>query len=74
MVFISPQSIESINVRNEINFALNKKKKFFAVYIKETTLPLGLELQMGSIQAIMKFQMPDEQYHRNGSLQYQVLI
>ena len=64
LVFISPQSINSKNVRNEINFALNKEKKFIAVHIKKTTLPSGLELQMGSIQAIMKFQIPDDNYYR----------
>lgn len=64
LVFISPQSIKSKNVRNEINFALSKEKKFIAVHIKKTTLPSGLELQMGSIQAIMKFQISDDQYYR----------
>lgn len=63
LVFISPQSVESKNVRNEINYALRKNKKFIAIYIKETTLQPGLELQMGSIQAIMKFQMPDDHYY-----------
>lgn len=64
LVFISPQSIESVNVCNEINYALRKKKKFIAIHIVETILPPGLELQMGSIQAIMKFQMHDDQYFR----------
>lgn len=64
LVFISPQSVESKNVRNEINYALNKNKKFIAVYAEETTLYPGLELQMGSIQAIMKFQMSDDHYYR----------
>ncbi len=60
LVFISPQAVKSKNVRNEINYALKKDKKFIAVYIEETTLPSGLELQISSIQAIMKFQLSDE--------------
>ena len=64
LVFISPQSIESRNVRNEINYALSKNKRFVAIFFKETALLPGLELQMGSIQAIMKFQMPDNHYYR----------
>ncbi len=64
LVFISPQSIESKNVRNEIHFALNKKKTFIAIYIEDTTLPPGLELQIGLKQAIMKFKTPDEEYYR----------
>jgi len=64
LVFISPQSVESKNVKNEINYALSKNKKFIAVHAKKTILPSGLELQMGSIQAIMKFQMEVERYYR----------
>ncbi len=64
LVFISPQALDSKNVRNEINYALSRNRKFIAVYIKETALPSGLDLQMGSIQAIMKFQMTDDHYYR----------
>ncbi|KKN31981.1 hypothetical protein LCGC14_0818380 [marine sediment metagenome] len=64
MVFISPQSVKSKNVRNEINYALNEDKKFVAFYIKETILQSGLRLQMGSIHAIMKFEMLNEDYFR----------
>lgn len=64
LVFISPSAVDSANVRNEINFALNRGKRFLAVYIEETTLPAGLELRMGSIQAIMKWRMTDANYER----------
>jgi hypothetical protein len=62
VVFISPFSVESINVRNEINFAINKKKPFIAVHLKETTLPGGLELRMGDIQAILKYKMNETEF------------
>jgi len=57
LVFISPHAVASQNVRNEINFAIARKKRFLAVFIEDTTLPVGLELQMGSIQAVMRFRM-----------------
>ena len=57
LVFISPRSVESINVRNEINFAINRKKSFLAIHIEETDLPVGLELRMGDIQAIFQWRM-----------------
>lgn len=64
LVFVSPNAAESHNVRNEINFALARKKPFLAVHLVETSLPVGLELQMGSIQAVMRFRMSDESYRQ----------
>jgi hypothetical protein len=62
IVFISPNAVNSRNVRNEINFALNYKKQFIAIHIIETQLPVGLELRMGDIQAILKYRM-DQKYY-----------
>jgi len=64
IVFVSPNAVGSMNVRNEINLALAKKKPFLAVHLVETVLPDGLDLQMGSIQAMMRFRMSDEPFHR----------
>jgi len=57
LVFISPNAVESRNVRNEINFALNNGKPFIAVYLAPTRLPPGLELRMGDIQAVLKHRL-----------------
>jgi molecular chaperone DnaK len=62
IVFISPNAVESKNVRNEINFALQKNKTFLAVHIFETNLPDGLELNISRLQAIIKYQMDDYTY------------
>jgi hypothetical protein len=64
MVFISPEAVRSQNVRNEVNYALNKGKTFLAIHIVETPLPSGLELRMGDIQAIMKYRMSEDNYCR----------
>lgn len=64
LVFISPNATRSSNVRNEVNFAINHSKAFLAVHIDETPLPIGLELRMGDIQAILKYRMDEEHYHR----------
>ncbi|MDM8524879.1 DUF1566 domain-containing protein [Desulfococcaceae bacterium HSG8] len=64
MVFISPNAVASRNVRNEINFALNRDKPLLAVYLEQTTLPLGLELRMGDLQAVMKYRMSEYGYYR----------
>jgi hypothetical protein len=64
IVFISPASVSSRNVRNEINYALNNNKPLLAIHIEETLLPRGLGLQMGSIQAILKYNMPNTAFIR----------
>jgi hypothetical protein len=64
LVFVSRSAVESRNVRNEINFALNREKPFLAVYLEDIHLPPGLELRMGDIQAIMKWRMTEEHYVR----------
>ena len=64
LVFTTPPSVESQNVRNEINFAINRKKPFLAVHLEETSLPMGLELRMGDIQAVLKWRMTEDRYHR----------
>ena len=64
VVFISDASVHSTNVRNEINFALNRGKPFLAIHLDDVKLPSGLELRMADIQAIYKWQLSDELYYR----------
>jgi len=62
IVFISNNSVNSRNVRNEINYALNHNKKFLAIHITPTDLPPALELRIGDIQAILCHQMNRDMY------------
>ncbi len=64
IVFISENSVLSQNVKNEINYALRNKKPFIVIYLAETILPKGLELQIGAFQAILKYKMEEEMYWR----------
>jgi len=64
IVFISRNAIQSRNVRNEINFALDNNIPFLAVHLEEVLLSVGLKLRMGSIQAIMKWQISATDYSR----------
>ena len=63
LVFVSPQILNSKYVKKEISFALKKQKPFFAVHLKETTLPTELEFEMAGIQAMMKFLMPKKEFY-----------
>jgi hypothetical protein len=64
VVLITPAAVASRNVRNEIGCALSWGKPFFAIHLAQTQLPLGLELQMGHVQAVMRWQMYEGSYAR----------
>ncbi|OQB42792.1 MAG: hypothetical protein BWY06_00498 [Candidatus Latescibacteria bacterium ADurb.Bin168] len=64
LLFISPSAVASRNVRNEIHLALSRNKPIVAIYLEETKLPSGLELQIGAIQAVMRFRDPEVEYRR----------
>lgn len=67
LVFITKNSVQSRNVRNEINYALANDLPFLAIYLEETELIEGLGLQMGSTQAIMKYRMDDAAFYYKSS-------
>ncbi|HOR84945.1 MAG TPA: TIR domain-containing protein [Bacillota bacterium] len=74
VVFITPAAAGSLNVRNEINFALSKKLPFIAIYTKNTALTPGLQLQMGSKQAILKYNMDDESFRRKYTYSFETVL
>jgi len=67
IVFISENSVSSRNVRNEINLALNKNLPFLAIHLEDAELIGGLDLQMGSIQAIMKYRIEDNEFYHKAN-------
>jgi len=64
LVFLSPAAAASVNVCNEIHYALKLRKRFLAVYLSLTELPDGLDLSISSIQAILRHQMSAQNYWR----------
>ena len=50
LLFISPDSVASKYVMSEINYALSKNKSIVPVILRETELPAGLEMMLGTIQ------------------------
>jgi WD40 repeat protein len=67
VVLITPAAVSSRNVRNEINTALAWNKPFYAIHLTQTELPLGLELQMSNVQAVMRWQLDKGSYTRKVS-------
>lgn len=64
VVFLSPAAVASVNIRNEINYALETQKPIVAVHLAETALPPGLKLRIGGTQAVMRFQISANAYYR----------
>jgi len=62
LVFMSPEAIESRNVRNEINMATSENKAVMVVFLKPTELSEGMKLQIGTVQFINKHEMADAEF------------
>ena len=58
---ISENAMESINCRNEIHLAISKKKEMLVAYLEKTELSPGMELQLGSMQAIFRYRHASEE-------------
>lgn len=52
IAFMTPSAAASMNCRNEINYAISLGKEMLIVYLEPTTLSAGMQLQLGSIQAM----------------------
>jgi hypothetical protein len=57
IVYITPEAVNSDNVRREVNFALSRKKQIICIYLSETKLPVGMEMQLSAIQAILEYKI-----------------
>ena len=57
IMFVSPNAVASKHCRNELHFAQNHDVPLLAVHLQETTLPVGVELALGSSQAIFGYRM-----------------
>ena len=64
LVFVTPRSVLSKNCKNEITLALKREKPIVLVHLEKTELPVGLDLTIGGLQAIMKFALNLEDYER----------
>ncbi len=64
LFFVSPSSVASENCRNEVHFAQSHKTQILTVHLEETELPMGLELMIGSSQAILKSGMTRDVYRQ----------
>jgi hypothetical protein len=62
VVFLTKNSVQSQNVSDEINFVLDEQTPAVAIYLEECELRGGLKLRFKQKQAILKYNMPEEEY------------
>lgn len=61
LAFITKNSLESINCRQEINFAITHDRNPVAIYLEEVQLTPGMELRLGSIKAMYYTKFKDHE-------------
>lgn len=52
VLFVSNNYINSQNCKRELNYAISKKKTILSIFIEDVTLSPGIEMQLGSYQAL----------------------
>ncbi|MEM7000077.1 MAG: TIR domain-containing protein [Pseudomonadota bacterium] len=64
LYFVSEKSVASEHCRNEIHLALELNKSLLAIHFEPAELPPGQRLTLSSKQALIKFELPPEDYGR----------
>lgn len=54
ILFVSKAYINSQNCTRELNFAISRKKKILSIFLEDVELSPGMEMQLGTYQAIYR--------------------
>lgn len=60
--FLSNSYMDSFNCKREIDFAVRKRKTFLAVFLEETQLSLGVEMQISTVQSVDYYKTTPEAF------------
>ena len=60
VLFVSKANLNSQNCKRELNFAISRKKDILTIYIEDVQLSPGMEMQLGTYQAIYKNRYSDD--------------
>ena len=63
IAFISNSYMRSDNCRREMHYALSKRIRIINVFIENTDMTPGMEMQIGNIFALMRHNMSDEEFY-----------
>lgn len=64
VAFITPRFVASENCIDELQFAITHRKPVLAIHLVPTELSAGLELMLGSKQALLKYKYTPDLYAR----------
>lgn len=64
LFLVTPRSVDSPHCQDEVYFALDHQIPVITVHLVETMLPVGLQLRLGSKQAVMKWALSDANYRQ----------
>lgn len=65
LFFLSKNAIASQNCAREIHFAISKQKPALTIYLEDVALTLGMEMQLGVIQAIFRNRMDSDAFYNS---------
>lgn len=63
LAFVSNAYVRSDNCRKEIHFAISKGIPTVSIFLEETEMTPGVEMQLGNIFALMKYRMDDAMFY-----------
>ena len=63
LFYITPRSVASSNCLKEVNFSLSRERRILSVHLETTELPIGLELSLSDMQAIIKPELGVDAFH-----------
>lgn len=63
LAFISNNYMKSDNCRREMHYALSKRIRIINIFLENTQMTPGMEMQIGSIFALMRQNMSDSEFY-----------
>jgi hypothetical protein len=63
LLFTTPESMESSNVRREINMAIKYQKKLLNIMLRKTDFSAGMDMQLSLIQYLTYSDDPESGFH-----------
>ncbi len=64
LYFVSPESVQSGNCHKEVSLADKEHIPIVAIHLKNTDLPDGLDLTLSDRQALLKYELPYQEYQQ----------
>ena len=65
VLFVSAAYMQSQNCKRELNFAISRKKDILTIYLEDVKLSPGMEMQLGTYQALFCSRFASEEYFQS---------